>query len=129
MAARNGAGVSSEHVELLDEAQLEVKRSMVKFKTVRVSVMEVWDDKEKKMVPSDEAKAAIAVLDQFKKDQLQQTGKVWSDIGHTDVMYYTGYCRAGELATTAVRLSGEYYKLNVPLTAGYTLGRTWAETH
>ena len=58
-----------------------------------------------------------------------QTDKVWSDIGHSAKGYYVGYCRAGELATEAVRESGQYYKLNVELTAGYMLGTNWATTH
>ena len=58
-----------------------------------------------------------------------QTDKVWSDIGHSAKGYYVGYCRAGELATEAVREAGQYYKLNVELTAGYMLGTDWATTH
>ncbi len=58
-----------------------------------------------------------------------QTDKVWSDIGHSAKGYYVGYCRAGELATEAVREAGQYYKLNVELTAGYMLGTNWATCH
>ncbi len=58
-----------------------------------------------------------------------QTDKVWSDIGHSAKGYYVGYCRAGELATEAVREAGQYYKLNVELTAGYMLGTDWASCH
>lgn len=86
-----------------DEAQLEVMRSMV-----------TW----KKFASEEECKA-------FKSED----GKVWSDPVHNDKGWFRGYCRAGELATMAVKQSGEYYKLNVPLSAGYTLGRNWAECH
>lgn len=93
----------NDHFEHLDEAQLEVKRSMV-----------TW----KKFTSEEECKA-------FKSED----GKVWSDPVHNDTGWWRGYCRAGELAVKAVKLSGEYYKLNVPLTAGYMLGTDWASCH
>jgi len=86
-----------------DEAQLEVRRSMV-----------TW----KKFASEEECKA-------FKSPD----GKVWSDPVHNDTGWWRGYTRAGELAVLAVKLSGEYYKLNVPLTAGYMLGTDWASCH
>ena len=88
----------------MDEAQLEISKSLVEWKIFKTE---------------DEAKA-------FKK---AQTDKVWSDVGHTDKGYYVGYCRAGELATKAVTDAGKYYKLNVELTAGYMLGTDWASCH
>jgi hypothetical protein len=91
-------------IAMHDEAQSEIRKSQV-----------TW-----KMFDSEEAAKAF-------KDA--QTDKVWSDIGHLGERYYVGYCRAGELASEAVTESGEYYKLNVKLTAGYSLGRNWAETH
>lgn len=86
-----------------DEAQGEVKRSLV-----------TW----KKFASEEECKAFKTVH-----------GEIWSDPVHNDRGWFKGYCRAGELAAEAVRESGEYYKLNVPLTAGYMLGRNWAECH
>jgi hypothetical protein len=86
-----------------DEAQLEVRRSMVKWK---------------KFADEAECKA-------FKSDD----GKVWSDPVHSDAGWFRGYCRAGELATIAVRESGEYYNLNVELSAGYMLGTNWGTCH
>jgi len=94
-----------------DEAQLEVKRDMVEFKTFPLSQYE-----------SEEAAEVACKL--FKKEHPD-----WSDIGHTDKMYFVAYCRAGVLATESVREAGEYYKLNVPLSAGYILGTTWASCH
>ena len=90
-----------------DESQLEVHKSLVSWK--------VSDDKDK-----------IATL---KKELEESTGKKWSDIGHTGNKYYIGYCRAGELAVESVYEAGRYYNLNVDLTAGYMLGRNWAECH
>lgn len=86
-----------------DEAQAEVRRSMV-----------TW----KKFADEEACKA-------FKSDD----GKVWSDPVHNDKGWFRGYCRAGELATIAVREAGRYYKLNVELSAGYMLGTNWATTH
>jgi hypothetical protein len=86
-----------------DEAQLEVRRSMV-----------AW----KKFGSEAECKA-------FKSED----GKVWSDPVHNDKGWFRGYCRAGELATIAVREAGQYYKLNVELSAGYMLGTDWASCH
>lgn len=90
-----------------DESQLEVSGSLVKIKTFR-----------------EEEDAKI-----WKKDYEMRTGKLLSDIGHRGGVYYVGYCRAGELAIQAVREAGEYYGLNVELTAGYMLGKNWAECH
>jgi DNA polymerase I-like protein with 3'-5' exonuclease and polymerase domains len=87
-----------------DEAQLESKREQITWKMFKTE---------------DEAKA-------FK---IEQTDKIWSDVGHTDKGYYVGYCRAGELAVESVKEAGEYYKLNVELTAGYMLGNSWATCH
>jgi len=87
-----------------DEAQSELSKNMVTWKMF-----------------SSEEEAKL-----FKKSN---TTRVWSDIGHSDKGWYVGYCRAGELAVEAVKEAGEYYKLNVELTAGYILGRNWAECH
>lgn len=35
----------------------------------------------------------------------------------------------GQLCVEAIKRAGEYYKLRVPLTGEYKLGRNWAETH
>lgn len=85
-----------------DEAQLEVSKSLVKWKMFK---------------SEDEAK-------EFKK-----SNPSWSDIGHSPKGYYVGWCRAGELAVEAVTEAGKYYKLNVELTAGYMLGVNWATCH
>lgn len=103
MAARNGAGVISDHFERMDEAQLEICRDQVTWKKFE----------------SEEACKA------FKSED----GRVWSDPVHNDKGWFRGYVRAGELATVAVREAGEYYKLNVQLSAGYMLGTTWGSCH
>ena len=55
--------------------------------------------------------------------------KVWSDPVHNDKGWFRGYCRAGELATIAVREAGKHYKLNIELSAGYMLGTSWGDCH
>jgi hypothetical protein len=106
-----------------DEAQGEVSRELVKMKVVRINT---WLSPEGKDSP--EVVAAKAKLEEWKAARLA-VGEVWSDIGKTDNAMYTGYCLAGQLATEAVRLAGEYYNLNVPLSAGYMLGANWAQCH
>jgi hypothetical protein len=86
-----------------DEAQLEVNREQVRWKKF---------DSEQEC-----------------RDWKSDDGKTWSDPFHNAKGWFRAYVRAGELATMAVKASGEYYKLNVPLTAGYMLGRNWAECH
>lgn len=86
-----------------DEAQYEVRRSAVTFKRFET---------EK------EAKAFV-----------DSEGKKWSDVIHNDKGWFRAYNRAGELAVEAVKESGEYYKLNVELTAGYMIGTNWATCH
>lgn len=90
-----------------DEAQCEVSKKLVKFKT--------FTDKDSAVAFKDEIEAS--------------TGKRWSDVGHYGDKYYVGYCRAGELAVQAVYEAGRYYKLNVDLTAGYMLGNSWKTCH
>jgi len=86
-----------------DEAQAEVRKSMVQWRKFE----------------SEEACKAWKSED----------GKVWSDPVHTKKGWFRGYCRAGELATIAVREAGKHYKLNVELSAGYMLGTDWASCH
>ena len=101
-------------------------KKSVTFKTFPVKGPWEEADENGKMKPSAEAKAAEAAAKAFKA---AQTDKVWSDIGHTDKMYFVAYNRAGELASMAVKQAGEYYKLNVELTAGYIIGTNWATCH
>lgn len=91
----------------MDESQLEVSSSLVKFKLFETE---------------DEAK-------EWKSKTEASTGKRLSDVGHSKKGYYVGYCRAGELAVEAVDLAGKYYNLNVSLTAGYMLGSDWGSCH
>ena len=87
----------------MDEAQLELTRSLVKFKMF---------DTEK------EAK------------EFSEEGRIWSDVGHAkNGRFFRSWCRAGELAAESVKEAGQYYKLNVELTAGYVIGSGWDNCH
>lgn len=99
---KNHPGYCQQLIAYHDEAQLEVLRSMVKWKKFE----------------SEEA------CKSFKEE-----GKVWSDPVHNERGWFRGYCRAGELATQAVVAAGRYYKLNVELSAGYMLGTSWGDCH
>lgn len=101
-----------------DEAQGEVTKSVCKFKSIKVDMQ---DDAA--------VKEAEERLKTWAKDKLDTLREVWSDVGHTKDAAYIGWTLPGQLATEAVREAGEYYNLNVPLSAGYMLGRNWAECH
>jgi hypothetical protein len=87
-----------------DEAQIEVKRELVQFKM---------------FATQEEAQA-------FK----DASDKIWSDIKpNKNGGVFIAYSRPGELAAQAVKEAGEYYNLNVELTAGYMVHRNWAGCH
>lgn len=94
-------------IQMHDELQLEISQKDVKWKT--------FNNEED----------AIA----WKKEAEAKTGKIFSDVGHVGDTWYVAYHRAGELASLSAKYASEYYKLRVPLTAGYQIGRNWAETH
>lgn len=106
-----------------DESQLELSKHLVKIKTFNI------EQKPTQEAQKEESARAKALANAYKKQQEESTGKIYSDVGHTDKCYYVGYCRAGELAVQAVTEAGRYYNLNVDLTAGYMLGRNWAQCH
>lgn len=85
-----------------DEAQFEISRSLIKFKMFKT--------------------------EQEAKD-FKQLNPKWSDVGHTDKGFYVAWCRAGEILVECVEKAGQYYKLNVPLTAGYMVGTSWKNCH
>jgi len=57
---------------------------------------------------------------------------VWSSIVHKKGKYFIGYSRAAELATQAVRMTEDKFKLKVDLCdkeMEWDLGFNWAECH
>lgn len=112
-AIKDGREFCQQLIAYHDEAQNEVTKSSVEFKAFKFAT------------PEDEA----AAEDACKAFKEAQTDRIWSDIGHTDKMFFVAYNRAGELAAEAVAEAGKYYKLNVDLTAGYIIGTNWATCH
>lgn len=91
-----------------DEAQIEVKKSLVKFKT---------------FTTKEECNA-------YRDEQKRVYGKIWSEAHESPKGgWFIAYSRVGELVVEAVNETSEFYKLNVPLSADYVLGRSWADCH
>ena len=53
----------------------------------------------------------------------------WASYHQTEKGYELSYSVVGDLALQAVAQAGVYYKLNVPLTAEYSIGANWSQTH
>jgi hypothetical protein len=87
-----------------DEAQLEESLSRFKFKLF-----------ETKEAANDYRDNAERVWGEPAKGKNGQWVLAWS--------------RASELIQEAVTMTSEYYKLNVPLTAGYIVGNNWRDCH
>jgi hypothetical protein len=85
-----------------DEAQIEVTKDLVKFKMFKTE---------------EEGK-------EFRKQN-----PTWGELGHTEKGWYSAYSLPGLLATQAVKESGEFYNLNVELTAGYIVAKNWYGAH
>lgn len=87
----------------VDEAQLEVSRSEFKYKKFN----------------SEE--------DAIEWTQVQD--KAWSEPFEVNGQVAVGYTRAAELISMAVDRTTKHFNLNVPLHAGYIIGRNWKECH
>lgn len=112
-----------------DEAQLEVTRDLVEFKWFSKESLgwkQVEDEKEQEKID----KECIAKVSAWKHAEENKTGKIWANVHESPKGgWFTAYSRAGELASIAVKKAGEFYNLNVELTAGYDIGNSWASCH
>ena len=91
-----------------DEAQLEVTKDLVKLK--------IFKTKEE--------------CEEFKSLEESKSGMSWGDVMEgKNGTFFTSFSLAGELASQAVKEAGEYYNLNVELTAGYMFGYNWRDCH
>lgn len=112
-----------------DEAQLEVTRDLVEFKWFPKESLgwkQVEDEKEQEKID----KECIAKVNAWKHEEESKTGKIWANVHESPKGgWFTAYSRAGELASIAVKKAGEFYNLNVELTAGYDIGNSWASCH
>lgn len=112
-----------------DEAQLEVSRNLVEFKWFSkesLGWVKVDDEREQKKIDAE----CLAKANEWKHNKEKETGQIWANVHESPKGgWFTAYSRAGELASLAVIKAGEYYKLNVQLTAGYDVGSSWASCH
>lgn len=112
-----------------DEAQLEVTRDLVHFKWFSKESLgwtQVDDPEEQKKID----KECLDKVNAWKEEEEKRTGKIWANVHESPKGgWFTAYSRAGELASIAVNKAGEYYNLNVPLTAGYDVGNSWSSCH
>lgn len=112
-----------------DEAQLEVTRDLVEFKWFSKESLgwtQVDDEKEQEKID----KECVAKVNAWKEEEEARTGKIWANVHESPKGgWFTAYSRPGELASLAVKKAGEFYNLNVELTAGYDVGNSWASCH
>lgn len=112
-----------------DEAQLEVTKDLVEFKWYKPEDLG-WQKFEDEKHQEAENKRCKKIVEQYRLDTEKETGKMWSNVHESPKGgYFFAYSLPGELASKAVKMAGEYYNLNVDLTAGYDIGRNWAECH
>ena len=120
---------SQQMIAYHDECQLEVTRDLVEFKwwsLEELGYYEVDDPKEQKKIYKACEEKAKKLTKQLENEQ----DRIWANVHESPKGgFFTGYCRAGELASIAVLEAGKYYKLNVDLTAGYDLGTNWSQCH
>ena len=91
-----------------DESQIEVTKDLVKFK--RFSTKEECQE--------------------FRKVEREHTGMIWSEEHESPKGgWFVAYSKPGELVVKAVEETTAYYKLKVPLSADYILGKSWADCH
>ena len=74
----------------MDESQLETSRSNVKMKTFKV----VKQENETEEEAEKRTKKEILI---WKETQEKTTGKIYSDIGHMDGLFYCGTQEQGNL--------------------------------
>lgn len=102
----------------MDEIQLEITKDLVKYQLFPVIEWE-YDKKGKPF-----SSTALAAIRDFRS-----THPNWSSVHQTAEGYVLSYSIVGDLALQAVAQAGEYYKLNVPLTAEYAIGSCWRDCH
>jgi hypothetical protein len=100
-----------------DEAQIEITKDLVETRLFPVTKWEYKDDKP----------FSSTVLQQIKDFCAENPN--WSSAHQTSEGYVLSYSIVGDLALQAVAQAGQYYKLNVPLTAEYAVGSCWRDCH
>ena len=101
----------------MDEAEYELTLDLVEMKLFPVTE---WEYKDGKPFSS-------MVLKQV--ENFCAANPNWSTPHQIGAGYELFYSIVGDLALQAVAQAGQYYALNVPLTAEYMVGKSWAEVH
>ena len=101
-----------------DELQLEITKNLVIHQYFPVTEWEY----NKKGKPF--SSTALNAIREFRVTHLN-----WSSVHQTSNGYELSYSIVGDLALQAVGQAGQYYKLNVPLTAEYAVGVNWSQCH
>ena len=92
----------------MDEAQIEVTKDLVRFKR--------FETQEE--------------CDAFRQAQSEEQGLIWSEAHKSPKGgFFVAYYKPGQLIVEAVAEVTDYYKLKVPLSADYVVGRSWKDTH
>lgn len=95
------------HSRTLDETQVQIYRDMAEVKFFKT-----------------EEEAT-----RYKTNQEEETGKLFSDVGHSGNWWWCGYSRVGELLAESITEAGRFYNMQVKLTGGYQIGKSWRECH
>ncbi|MNR87563.1 DNA polymerase I [compost metagenome] len=117
-------------IAMHDEAQGEVNKEAVTFKVFTKEALG-WQkiEHEDRKIRKDLQAAEDARCEKVAADWKATQKGVWSDVQHTDKGWFVAYCRQGELISQAVQKVNDDFNLNVPLDAGYVLGRSWKDCH
>jgi len=59
----------------------------------------------------------------------KEDDKIWSEPIYKGDRVFLGWSLSSELITKAVDMTTEHFKLKVPLTAGYAIGKDWSDCH
>ena len=101
-----------------DELQLEITKDLVGYQMFPVTEWE-YNKKNKPF-----SSTALNAIREFRAENPN-----WSSVHQTSEGYVLSYSIVGDLALQAVAQAGQYYKLNVPLTAEYAVGTNWRYCH
>ena len=80
-------------------------------------------------VPKKLVKARKFKTEEEANNFVDTDGKLWSNVKEIDGVYYRFYSRVGELGNISLQKAGEHFKMPLPFSAAYDIGKNFAETH
>lgn len=101
-------------------------------KPTAISMICYHDEDQKAVVASDFTWKIFQTKEEaveYKYRMESETGKRYSDVGHTADKYYVAYSRIGEITALALEESATHFNMRSSITGGYMVGRTWKECH